>query len=51
MKKECCNFKVAETEKGFCIEIEGENIKEKCKQMFENCCTVEKKEDSGKSCC
>ena len=29
MKKECCNIKVSETDKGFNVEIEGEDVKSK----------------------
>ena len=51
MKKECCNIKVTETDKGFQIEIEGEHVKEKCKTVFENCCSDENIKNCFESCC
>lgn len=51
MKKECCNFKVSETDKGFQIEIEGENVKEKCKTMFDNCSCEDSFKNFFESCC
>lgn len=44
MKKECCNVKVNEIDNGYQIEITGEEVKEKCKTVIENCCK------DGKSC-
>lgn len=41
MKKECCNIKISETEKGFCLEVEGDEVKDKCKTVFSNCCSGE----------
>lgn len=51
MKKDCCNIKVTETENGYNLEITGDDIKEKCKSILENCCSGDKKKDSGRSCC
>jgi hypothetical protein len=51
MKKDCCNIKVTETDKGFQIMIEGEDVKEKCKTMFDNCCSNEKMKSCFESCC
>ncbi len=51
MKKECCNIKVSETEKGFTFEVEGDDVKEKCQSIMENCCSGEKMKNFFKSCC
>ena len=51
MKKECCNIKVSETDKGFNVEIEGEDVKSKCKEVIENCCTKDNIKDLFQSCC
>ena len=51
MEKGCCDIKFKETENGYTIEIKGEGIKEKCKSVFENCCTEEKIRSCIQSCC
>ena len=51
MKKECCNIKVNETDKGFSVEVEGEDVKSKCKEVIENCCTQDNIKNLFKSCC
>lgn len=56
MEKECCNIKVKELENGFCIEITGEDVKEKCRTIIENCCGnktpwAEMIKDCMSSCC
>ncbi|MBI5184592.1 MAG: hypothetical protein HZA01_02555 [Nitrospinae bacterium] len=37
MEKECCNVKVTEIDNGFRVEITGKEIKEKCRDVMENC--------------
>ena len=51
MGKDCCNIKFTETDKGFQVEIEGDDVKEKCKTVFENCCSDENIKSSFGSCC
>jgi len=51
MKKGCCNIKETGTEKDYNPENTCCDVNEICKTIFENCCSGEKKEDSGKSCC
>lgn len=51
MNKDCCNINVKETEDGYRIDISGEGVKEKCKTVFENCCTEEKLKSCFESCC
>ncbi len=51
MDKKCCNFDVTETEKGYRIEVTGDDLKEKCKTMFEKCCSDEKMKNWFGSCC
>ena len=51
MKKECCNIKVNETDTGFTIEVEGEDVKSKCKEVMENCCTKDNIKSWPHSCC
>jgi len=51
MKKECCNIKVSETDNGYCVEIEGENVKGKCKEVMENCCSGDMIKNWSRSCC
>ncbi len=41
MGQDCCDIKVTELDKGYRIEITGEDVKEKCKTIVENCCTGE----------
>ena len=51
-KKHCdCDFKVNETENGYCIEISGKDVKERCKSFFENCCSVEDIKKCLEKCC
>lgn len=51
MKKECCTIRVSETDKGYSIEIEGENVKSHCKDVMENCCTGNTMKNWFQSCC
>jgi hypothetical protein len=51
MQKECCNIKVSETEKGFSIEVEGDSVKERCKEMMESCCSKDTMKNFFQSCC
>ncbi|MEW6075487.1 MAG: hypothetical protein AB1530_04175 [Candidatus Omnitrophota bacterium] len=39
MEKSCCDCKVTETDNGYRIEITGDSVKEKCKAVFDNCCS------------
>ena len=47
MEKECCNFKVTETEDGLRIDVKGEGLKEKCEDFIKNCCGEEMKKKGG----
>jgi hypothetical protein len=38
MEKECCKVTVNETDDGFCINVKGEDLKEKVETIFKNCC-------------
>lgn len=38
MEKQCCSVNVTELENGYRLEITGDDIKEKCAAMMENCC-------------
>lgn len=51
MGKDCCNIKVTETEKGYSIEVTGEDIKDKCKTILNNCCSHETINKHFESCC
>ena len=51
MKKDCCKIDVSEVENGYCVEITGEDVKEKCKSVFENCYSEEKIKSFIQSCC
>ena len=51
MKKECCNVKVSETDKGCCFEVEGEEVKSKAKEVKENCCSKDSMNKWFQSCC
>ncbi len=52
MDKNCCNIKVTETQKGYCFEITGKEIKDKCKAFVEKCCAGGKPwEEFIKKCC
>jgi hypothetical protein len=51
MKKDVCNIKISETEEGFCVNIEGENVKSKCKEVMENCCSKDMMKNWFQSCC
>ncbi len=51
MEKECCNFKMTETEDGYRIDIKGENLKEKFDTVFKNCCSEEMKKKMSHFCC
>lgn len=39
MEKQCCNASITELENGYRLEITGDEIKGKCKTIFEKCCT------------
>ncbi len=52
MEKECCNINVTETKNGYCFEIKGKEIKNKCKSIIEKCCKGGKPwEEFFKNCC
>ncbi len=51
MKKECCNIKVTETDNGYTLEVEGDEVKEKCKEVMESCCTKDNIKNWFQSCC
>ncbi len=51
MCKECCEIKVTEIENGYRIEIKGEDIKEKCKSVLENCCSEDNIKKCFEKCC
>ena len=51
MDKKCCGFDVTETENGYRVEITGDDIKGKCKTMFEKCCADEKMKTWFSTCC
>ena len=51
MEKQCCNINVTELENGYRCEVTGEDVKEKCKSVFENCCTEEKINKCFEGCC
>ncbi len=51
MKKECCNVKVSETDKGYCVEVEGEEVKSKVREVMDNCCSKESMKNWFQSCC
>jgi hypothetical protein len=39
MEKECCTVRINETDKGYRLEIEGDEVKSKCAEMLKKCCT------------
>jgi hypothetical protein len=41
MEKQCCNFSVTELEDGYRLEVTGQDVKGRCKTIFEKCCTGE----------
>ena len=51
MDKQCCDISFTEVENGYRIDIIGEGVKDKCKTVFENCCTEEKIQECLQSCC
>ncbi len=51
MKKGCCDVKVTEIENGYRIEVTGDGIKERCKAVFENCCSQGNIEKCLQACC
>ncbi len=51
MKKECCNVKVSETDNGYCVEVEGEEVKSKVKEVMEHCCSKDQMKNWFPSCC
>ncbi len=51
MKKECCNVKVSETDNGYCVEVEGEEVKSKVKEVMGNCCSKDQMKNWFPSCC
>jgi len=49
MNKECCTIKVNETDKGYVIEVTGDDVKGCCKSIVVNdkdCCPDSKSDDS-----
>lgn len=46
MEKKCCNVSVTELEDGYRLDVTGQEVKGKCKTMFEKCCT----DENMKSC-
>ena len=38
MEKKCCDINVTETEKGYKIEVTGDEVKTKCKEKIEKWC-------------
>ena len=51
MNKDCCDIKVTEIENGYRIEIQGEEVSEKCKSVFENYCSEENIKKKVEECC
>jgi hypothetical protein len=51
MDKDCCSINVTELENGYRFEITGDDLKEKCKTVMENCCTKENIKNCFSSCC
>ncbi|UCH81799.1 MAG: hypothetical protein JSW20_04035 [Nitrospiraceae bacterium] len=51
MKKDCFNIKISETDKGYNVEVEGEQVKSKVKDVMENCCSKEYMKNWFQSCC
>ncbi len=51
MDKKCCSFDITETDTGYRIEITGDDLKEKCKNMFAKCCTDETTKNWFATCC
>jgi len=51
MEKNCCSINVTELENGYRVEITGDDLKEKSKAMFENCCTKEDIKSCISMCC
>jgi hypothetical protein len=51
MEKECCNIKFTETDKGYCVDIEGEKVKEKIEVAADHCCSGDMMKNVFKSCC
>lgn len=51
MKKECCDVKVSELENGYTVEITGDDVKEKCKDIFDNCCSGKNLKKIFQECC
>jgi hypothetical protein len=51
MNKDCCDIKVTELKSGYRIDITGEDVKEKCKSVLENCCTDESLKKCFQACC
>lgn len=50
-KNDCCDIKVSEAENGYTIEITGKDVKEKCKTIFDNCCSEGNLKKMLQSCC
>ena len=51
MDKNCCSINVTELENVYRFEITGDDVKEKCKTVFENCCTKENIKNCISECC
>ena len=51
MMNDCCDIKVTEVENGYRIEVTGDDVKEKCKDIFDNCCSAESIKKCCEACC
>lgn len=51
MEKECCKMRVSETDDGIKIEINGKDIKDRCKVFMEKCCDEKSVKTVLESCC
>jgi len=51
LKKECLNIKISETDNGYNVQVEGEQVKSKVKDVMENCCSKESMKNWFQSCC
>ena len=51
MSKNCCDINVKEIENGYSVEITGDGVKEKCKTVFDSCCSEENIKKCFQNCC
>ncbi len=51
MKKGCCDVRVSEMKDGYCIEITGKDVKEKCKALLKDCCFGKNLSKHIQACC